>query len=316
MDALEARRIYMINERELDECRRPSCRTLHRQTLLPELDPILFVDGRRSPCSTTSPCTSAWISLSGRNYRFAVVEVPTDRLNRFRRGSPAQGQERAGFHIPGQCDSRLSAADVPRRHSHRLGAGLLFQVLPRRRNRTRHGIMESLIEKMASSLKQRKKADAVRFVYDAEMPQRLLDFLVSRFSLGKYDSLIPGGRYHNSKDFMSFPSVGPRYLELKPLPVIRLPRSMRRRTSLRRCPGQHPVSLLPLSPLRLRDRSAEDRRDGSAGREHPHLPVPRGRESRVVDALLNAVHNGKRVLAVVELAARFDEQANIAWASA
>jgi hypothetical protein len=136
--------------------------------------------------------------------------------------------------------------------------------------------MESLIEKMESSLKQRRKADAVRFVYDAEMPQHLLDFLVSKFSLGKYDSLIPGGRYHNSKDFMAFPSVGPKYLELKPLPVIRLPEVEAAENILAaiRVPGC--PALLPLSPLRLRDRSSQDRGNGPAGREHQHLSVSRG----------------------------------------
>ena len=69
-------------------------------------------------------------------------------------------------------------------------------------------INESLIEKMASSLKQRRRADAVRFVYDKTMPEALLNALRKSFGFGSYDSLIPGGRYHNSKDFLSFPNPG------------------------------------------------------------------------------------------------------------
>ena len=86
------------------------------------------------------------------------------------------------------------------------------------------GIDQTLIDKMEISLKKRRKADAVRMVYDEKMPKRLLDYLCSRFGFGKYDCLIAGGRYHNSKDFMSFPNVGPKYLEFKPLPPISIPR--------------------------------------------------------------------------------------------
>jgi polyphosphate kinase len=63
MEALQARRIYMINERELDRTRRVRAVLLH-ETLLPELDPILFVPGSPIPCSTTSRCTSPWTSRS------------------------------------------------------------------------------------------------------------------------------------------------------------------------------------------------------------------------------------------------------------
>jgi polyphosphate kinase len=168
--------------------------------------------------------------------------------------------------------------------------------------------MESLIEKMESSLKQRRKADAVRFVYDAEMPQHLLDFLVSKFSLGKYDSLIPGGRYHNSKDFMAFPSVGPKYLELKPLPVIRLPEVEAAENILAAMRAGDILLYYPYHPfdyvIDLLKTAAMDPQVESIS-----ICLYRvARESRIVDALLNAVHNGKKVLAVVELAARFDEQ--------
>jgi polyphosphate kinase len=243
-----------------------------------------------------------------------VVEVPTDRLNRFVEIPRRKGKAGRVFialdNIIRACLPQMFRGVIPIDSA----AAYCFKFSRDAELELDHGIMESLIEKMESSLKQRRKADAVRFVYDAEMPQRLLDFLVSKFSLGKYDSLIPGGRYHNSKDFMAFPSVGPQ--------VPGAEAAAGDPPAGGGGGGEHPggdprpgcPALLPLSLLRLRDRSAEDRGNGPAGREHQHLSLSRGRESRVVDALLNAVHNGKKVLAVVELAARFDEQANIAWA--
>ena len=67
-------------------------------------------------------------------------------------------------------------------------------------------------------------AATVRMVYDGKMPQRVLDQLSTRFGFGKYDSLVAGGRYHNSKDFMQFPQVGPKHLVFKQLPPVRIPR--------------------------------------------------------------------------------------------
>ena len=100
---------------------------------------------------------------------------------------------------------RLSSSCIPRRIQHGVGERLLrFKFSRDAELEIETSINESLIEKMASSLKQRRKADAVRFVYDATMPEMLLEQLRKRLGFGRYDSLIPGGRYHNSKDYIGF----------------------------------------------------------------------------------------------------------------
>lgn len=314
MSALEVRRICMVNERELDESQAGFVQRFFTSTLLPELDPILFVDGAPIPVLNDESLYLAVDIVSGDSYRVAVVEVPTDRLNRFLEiPRPRGGKGRYFISLDNAiraCLPQMFRGVIP---IDRVQA-FCFKFSRDAEIELDVGIMESLIEKMASSLKQRRKADAVRFVYDAQMPQRLLDFLVSRFSLGKYDSLIPGGRYHNSKDFMSFPSVGPRYLELRPLPNIRLSRvdaaenilaAIRERDVFLYYPYHSFDYVIDLLKTAAMDPQVESIK----------ICLYRvAKESRVIDALLNAVHNGKRVLAVVELAARFDEQANIHWA--
>lgn len=314
MDALEARRIYMVNERELDEGQLVFVQEFFTATLLPELDPILFVDGAPIPVLNDESLYLGVDITSGKDYRVAVVEVPTDRLNRFLEVPRRKGQSGRFFisldNAIRACLPQMFRGVIPIDTAQ----AFCFKFSRDAEIELDVGIMESLIEKMASSLKQRKKADAVRFVYDAEMPKRLLDFLVSRFSLGKYDSLIPGGRYHNSKDFMAFPSVGPRYLELRPLPAVPLPAvdgaeniltAIRARDVFLYYPYHSFDYVIDLLKTAAMDPQVESIR----------ICLYRvASQSRVVDALLNAVHNGKRVLAVVELAARFDEQANIDWA--
>jgi polyphosphate kinase len=174
--------------------------------------------------------------------------------------------------------------------------------------------MESLIEKMESSLKQRRKADAVRFVYDAEMPQHLLDFLVSKFSLGKYDSLIPGGATTTRRTSWPFPASGPKYLELKPLPVIRLPEVEAAENILAAIRAGDILLYYPYHPF---DYVIDLLKTAAMDPQVESIRICLYRVASGVAGRRCAAQRGAQrqaVLAVVELAARFDEQANIAWA--
>jgi polyphosphate kinase len=314
MRALQRRRIYLINEKQLEPNQAEFVQRFFSATVLPELDPILFWEGQSIPVLNDESLYLAVDLCAEGQHTYAVVEVPTDRLNRFVEIPRRKGKAGRVFialdNVIRACLPQMFRGVLPIEE----GSAYCFKFSRDAEIELDAGITESLIEKMAMSLKQRQRADPVRFVYDAEMPRHLLDFLVSRFDLGKYDSLIPGGRYHNSKDFISFPRVGPKYLELTPLPPVRMPDldaansifdNIRERDILLYYP-YHPfdyvIDLLKTAAL---DPQVESIR----------ICLYRvASESRVVDALLNAVANGKRVRAVVELAARFDEAANISWA--
>ena len=166
---------------------------------------------------------------------------------------------------------------------------------------------------MASSLKQRRKADAVRFVYDATMPEMLLEQLRKRLGFGRYDSLIPGGRYHNSKDYIGFPNAGPKYLEFKPLSPIRIAELDRADNIFDALREKDYLLYYPYHPF---DYVVDVLKTAAIDPSVTSIKVCLYRvasNSQIVDALINAQYNGKRVRVVVELAARFDEQANIAW---
>jgi len=162
-------------------------------------------------------------------------------------------------------------------------------------------------------LKQRRKADAVRFVYDSEMPEPLLDHLRRRLGFGRYDSLIPGGRYHNSKDYIGFPNEGPKYLEFKPLPPVRIPTLDASHNIFNELRKKDYLLYYPYHPF---DYVVDILKTAAIDPAVTSIRICLYRvasNSQIVDALINAQYNGKRVRVVVELAARFDEQANIAW---
>jgi polyphosphate kinase len=314
LKGLADRRIYMINEKQLDSGQAAFVQSFFTRKVLPELEPILLREGQAIPALNDESIYLAVDIQSGDDYRYAVAEVPTDRLDRFIEIPRRKGKGGKVFisldNIIRACLPQMFRGVMPVDRAE----AYCFKFSRDAELEIDTGISQSLIDKMAVSLKQRRKADAVRMVYDQKMPQRLLDYLCSRFGFGKYDSLIAGGRYHNSKDFMGFPNVGPKYLEFKPLPPIRIPRLDEQENMFDAIREKDVFLYYPYHPfdyvVDLLKTAALD----------PHVTEIKiclyrvARNSRVIDALVNAVHNGKRVLAVVELAARFDEEANINWA--
>ena len=224
MRELAARKIYLINESQLDSGQASFVQSFFADKVLPELEPILLRDGQDIPPLNDESLYLAVDIRSGDNYHYAVVEVPTDRLERFVQIPRRRGKGGKVFialdNVVRACLPQIFRGVIPVDEAQ----AYCFKFSRDAELEIDTGILQSLLEKMAKSVKQRRKADAVRMVYDKDMPSRLLDYISSRFGFGKYDSLIAGGRYHNSKDFMGFPNVGPKYLEHKPLSPIRIPR--------------------------------------------------------------------------------------------
>jgi len=319
LQALAAQGVYLINEEELDAGQAAFVQGYFTNTVLPQLEPILLREGVATlPLNDETLYLAVDIKSGGENH-LAVVGVPTDRLARFIEIPRKTGRAGKGTKVFIMLDDIIRAClpqmfrgvipiDVARAYCFKLTRDAELEMDA--------GITESLIEKMESSLKRRRMAEAVRMVYDGKMPQRVLDQLSNRFGFGKYDSLIAGGRYHNSKDFMEFPSVGPKRLVFKPLAQVRIPR-LDNNTSIFDVIREKDVFLYyPYHPF---DYVVDMLKTAALDPQVSKIKICLyrvARDSRVIDALVNAVQNGKQVLAVVELAARFDEAANINWAQA
>lgn len=174
-------------------------------------------------------------------------------------------------------------------------------------------VTSSMIEKIAKSLKKRTEGSPVRFVYDRDMPKDLLEFILKKAELRGLGNIIAGGRYHNARDFVSFPNVVGPALENEPQPPLRHPAlvgsrsvmaELRKGDVLIHLPYQsfdHVIDLLREAAIDPRVRSIS-------------MTLYRvARDSRVVNALISAIRNGKKVTVQVEVQARFDEEANIYW---
>lgn len=175
-------------------------------------------------------------------------------------------------------------------------------------------IDDGLMAKMSKSLKQRLNADPVRFVYDSNMTDSMLKMLKRKLKLSSYEALIPGARYRNFRDFISFPNLGRQHLEHPKLPAIAHPSFANASNGFDAISQQDILLYYPYHKFHhfteLVRQAAYDPNVTSI-----KLNIYRvARNSRVIASLLNAVRNGKNVTVVVELRARFDEENNISWA--
>lgn len=168
------------------------------------------------------------------------------------------------------------------------------------------------LQKISKGVKSRKKGLPIRFVYDAQMPKDLLKKLTERINLHKADTVIPSSRYHNRKDLMKFPDCGRTDLKYPAWPSL-----------VKKELSQGSI----LEAIRLRDRflhvpyhsfdsfirvlsEAAINRDVTAIKATIYRAA---RNSQVINALICAARNGKKVTVIIELMARFDEASNIDW---
>lgn len=177
-----------------------------------------------------------------------------------------------------------------------------------------HDISKSFVEKISKGLKARKKGSAVRLVYDKDIPSEMLSFIMKKLKLRKEDTPIPGGRYHNFKDFISFPNTGNPKLSYKKIVPLKHP-DLKDQSTLFRVIKQKDV--LITYPYQTFDHLIDLLREASIDPKVKSIKITLYRvakNSSIVKALINAIKNGKQVTAVVELQARFDEEANMYWA--
>lgn len=174
-------------------------------------------------------------------------------------------------------------------------------------------VSKSFLETMTESLKQRKRGNPVRFVYDNSIPAELLKIITKRLDIRKDDPMRGGGRYHNFKDFMNFPNLGHPELEYQPLPPLRhkdLPpnksiiATIKQKDIMLHFPYQSFQIIIDL----LREASIDPK-----VRSIKMTIYRAAKNSSVINALINAARNGKYVTVFMELQARFDEEANISW---
>ena len=173
-------------------------------------------------------------------------------------------------------------------------------------------VSEKFIESLSKSLQKRKKGKPMRLLYDTDMPLDMLSYLVRKMQLTA-TSLIPGSRYHNFKDFISFPNIGRPELEYPKVHALEVPQLPFGKSLLGMISKR---DFLVSTPYQSFDYVIHFLREAAIDPGVREISITLYRlaaNTRIINALINAARNGKTVHCLVELKARFDEQANIFW---
>jgi polyphosphate kinase len=170
----------------------------------------------------------------------------------------------------------------------------------------------TLIQKIEKGLKNRRKAKPVRFIYDREINAGLLEYLIRRLNIAKQDAIIPGGRIHNFRNFMDFPReiFSSKTIRKKPFPHPLL--QVNRRIS----EMVQQQDILLHFPYHSFDAIIDMLREAAMDPDVQEIKITAYRlaeNSKIINALINAYRNGKLVTVMLELRARFDEEANLEW---
>lgn len=310
--ALEAQlgqeRIDILTEAELDSEQAQYARDYFDQHVRPHLVPILISDV--GVPELKDGLVYLTIALEGdvaKRARFALLELP-NYLDRFLVLPEKDGRKGLMFldDVVRVGLPRLFATFQPDSVS-----AYAIKVTRDAEIDMDDDLSKSLFEKMKRGIAKRKHGDYVRFLYDREMPEDLLRFLIRKLGVVEQANVIPGGRYHNRRDLMDFPDLGRPDLvhrRMEPLPHRHLEN---RRSILDQIAKQDILLHYPYHDFtQLVDLVREAAIDPKVSAIRINL-YRVARHSHIINALTSAALNGKSVQVVIELQARFDERNNM-----
>jgi polyphosphate kinase len=313
LDEFKSKNVYFVNEKQINIQQTLEVRKFFKDEIINTIFPLILDEKRSFPFLRDNTVYLA-CKLSNtitKERKYALIPLPTKVKKRF-------------FQLPKQGGNTymMFIDDVIRCNLDVVFSSFEFNVFEAytiKLTRDAEIDLESdvsldILDTIKNSLKQRKKGQPVRLIYDQEMPKDFIKFINQKLKLSK-DELIPGQRYHNFRDFIGFPDIKKtdlKYQNLEPLAIPELDKAktlfnaMRSKDFLLNHPYQ-PFSYI----IRLLREAAIDPNVVSI-----KITLYRVAEnSNVVNALINAVKNGKKVIVMMELKARFDEEHNIYWSN-
>jgi polyphosphate kinase len=309
---LTKQNIFIKNEKQLSSKQLTYIKAYFEDRVRTQIVPLMVESIPQAPLLKDNAIYLACVLGSNENpmmQRYALIEVPVKSLSRF-------------ILLPSEKDTRdiILLEDIIRCNLPNLFAAFGFNrflsyVIKVTRDaefELDYDVNKNLIQELEKGIRNRKKGQATRFVYDRNIDPGLLAYLTKRLNLSKKDNLIPGGRIHNFKDFMDFP------------PTVFsdfVPRSK---------PFVHPSLIQPCRimdvlnhqdvmlnfPYHSFDSIIDLLREAAIDPFVQSIKITcyrLAKDSKIANALINAVRNGKDVVVVLELRARFDEEANMKW---
>ena len=310
--------IRVLGAEELDPAQRSFTEGHFREVVAPLLTPLAVDPGHPFPrLGNRALVLVASIEPDERLEReklpvpeLTIIHVPTSVVPRFLRLPAEQGQHRF-----------ITIEDVVRMH--------LGQVFHGNTIRSCHAIRvtrdsdlpveeessEDLMTTVEENLRDRRRGAAVRLQYERGLDPELLDLLIQELELAAED-LYPTDGFAAFSDLMQlFAQLDLPHLKDPPMPPLPVPQIERGGSIFEAIAKNdillhHPFQSFDDSVVRFVREAAEDPKVLALKMTLYRMSA----SSPVAAALERAAERGKQVAAIIELRARFDEEANIAWA--
>ena len=305
--------IFLINERQLTSYQETWIKNYYKQNLRQYITPILldshteliqFLKDDHAYLAVEIICKD--------QISYALLELPTDNAPRFVL-LPSEVSTKNKSIIFLDNILRYCLADIFKVFFDAVELNAYSININRDAEYELNTELDSLLELMSQGLKQRLTAQPVRFTYQKDMPKALFELLINKLRLTEQDAM-PGGRYPNFKDLANFPDLGVKNLLNKRLPSLAYNRFKKFRNAFATIKDRDVLLYYPYYSF---GHVLEIMRQASFDPAVTHIRMNIYRvakDSRFIHAAINAANNGKKVTVVVELQARFDEEANIKWA--
>ena len=306
--------IFILNETQLDKTQGNFVKKYFQENVRLEIFPIMLDKAKTFP---TLQDASIYLAIrfsknKSKEIHYALIEVPTSVLSRFV-VLPSKKEKQFILFLDDVIRYNLTSIfqiyDIDKIEAYTIKFTRDAEL------DVDNDVSLTFMESMEMSLKKRKHAEALRFVYDAQMPKDFQNYLIKKMGLNTKAQLYDGGRYHNFKDFIKFPTLGKTHLlnpiqEHIPHPDIDGTRSILNKLKTK--------DVLLYFPYHSFDYFLDLLREAAIDPNVSHIRVTLYRvanQSHVIKSLITALHNGKDVTVFIEIRARFDEEANLDWAT-
>ncbi|MES1215769.1 MAG: polyphosphate kinase 1 [Bacteroidota bacterium] len=309
---LRSEKIFMVTEKELNKEQQDFVRSYYEDEASANVIPLMIESIPDFPFLRDKSIylgVVMWKKDSLAKRKYALIEIPSRVLGRFIiLPSPSPHEH---YIILLEDIIRFNLPEIFSYFGYDQYQSNIFKVTRDAEIDIDTDVSTTIIQKIEKGLKNRRKGKPVRFVYDKEIDSGLLEYLIRRINLSKRDNLIPGGRIHNFRHFMDFPDKVFKE-EKKKRKSFDHPLLTERRVSdviMERDVMLH-------FPYHFFNPIIDLLREAAIDPDVLSIRITCYRlaeQSKIINALINAVRNGKHVTVMLELSARFDEEANLEW---
>ena len=312
--------IFIINERELNKKQGEYVKNFFINKVSPSLVTIVLNDLPTFPIIKDSSVYLA-VKMSKKKGLeikdditepiYALVEIPTDDLGRFV-VLPKENNKNYIMLLDDviryNLDEIFNIFDYDHIEAHviKISRDAQFE---EDTDRTK-----SIMEKVSFYVRQRQKGEPVRLIYDEKIADDTLEFLKQKMGIDELDSLIPGGRIHNHRDFMGFPYLGKKKLLYKQYPQLPIKNLSLYGSILKQIKQQDYLLYAPYHNYKYIIKFLREAALDPKVKEIKITIYRLAKNSQIASSLINAAKNGKKVTVQIELRARFDEAQNIKYA--